>query len=158
MSVFQVTIQQLKQMVKHAQKEVGYEVCGLIGGHWQPYDKLAIATQVNKVSNIAGNRRNQYRMDEQEQVRLMSAYSKMGLELVGIYHSHPHGPAIPSPTDIAEASYPDAVYVILAPRSLHSNEQHSYSLSLIESGYEISTWRLQHGEATAVKIEVVERE
>jgi proteasome lid subunit RPN8/RPN11 len=35
-----------------------------------------------------------------------------GLEMVGIYHSHPHGPDSPSPTDIAEAYYPDAVYLI----------------------------------------------
>jgi proteasome lid subunit RPN8/RPN11 len=34
-----------------------------------------------------------------------------GLDLVGIYHSHPSGPETVSPTDINEAAY-DAVHVI----------------------------------------------
>jgi proteasome lid subunit RPN8/RPN11 len=31
---------------------------------------------------------------------------------LGIYHSHPHGPAEPSPTDIAEFAYPGVFYLI----------------------------------------------
>jgi len=37
-----------------------------------------------------------------------------GLDVIGFYHSHPHSPARPSPTDIAEATYPDAVYLIVS--------------------------------------------
>jgi proteasome lid subunit RPN8/RPN11 len=33
---------------------------------------------------------------------------------LGIFHSHPAGPPIPSATDIAQALYPDSVYVIIA--------------------------------------------
>ena len=40
-----------------------------------------------------------------------------GLEHQGIYHSHPGGPATPSPTDIERAYYPDAAYFILSPAS-----------------------------------------
>jgi proteasome lid subunit RPN8/RPN11 len=36
-----------------------------------------------------------------------------GLEIVGAYHSHPRGPAVPSETDVAEALYPDWIYVIV---------------------------------------------
>jgi proteasome lid subunit RPN8/RPN11 len=38
-----------------------------------------------------------------------------GWELVGIFHSHPAGPPTPSPTDVAEAYYPDSAYLICAP-------------------------------------------
>ena len=34
--------------------------------------------------------------------------------LGAIYHSHPSGPARPSPTDLAEAYYPDALAVIVS--------------------------------------------
>jgi proteasome lid subunit RPN8/RPN11 len=34
------------------------------------------------------------------------------LDLVGIYHSHPSGPEMPSVTDVAEAYYPEAIYLI----------------------------------------------
>ena len=38
-----------------------------------------------------------------------------GLELLGIYHSHPNGKNEPSPRDIAWAYYPDAAYFIISP-------------------------------------------
>ena len=36
-----------------------------------------------------------------------------GLSVVGFYHSHPRSPAQPSPTDQAEASYEDHLYLIV---------------------------------------------
>jgi proteasome lid subunit RPN8/RPN11 len=39
------------------------------------------------------------------------------LDLVGIYHSHPHGPDTPSDTDMHEAYYPDAFYLIWSRRT-----------------------------------------
>jgi len=33
--------------------------------------------------------------------------------VLGFYHSHPHSPAWPSPTDAAEAAYPEAVHLIV---------------------------------------------
>ena len=40
-----------------------------------------------------------------------------GEELAAIYHSHPASQAYPSPTDRAEAHYPDAVYVLVSLRT-----------------------------------------
>ena len=34
--------------------------------------------------------------------------------LGAIVHSHPHGPAVPSPTDLREARYPDALMMIVS--------------------------------------------
>ena len=39
-----------------------------------------------------------------------------GLELLGIYHSHPNGENQPSPRDIERAYYPDAAYFIISPQ------------------------------------------
>jgi proteasome lid subunit RPN8/RPN11 len=38
------------------------------------------------------------------------------LQLVGIYHSHPHGDNSPSARDLEQAYYPEAAYVIVVPR------------------------------------------
>ena len=53
-----------------------------------------------------------YRMEPLEQLAAFEAIDAQGWQLVGIYHSHPAGPEQPSPTDIAEAYYPEAVYLI----------------------------------------------
>jgi proteasome lid subunit RPN8/RPN11 len=37
-----------------------------------------------------------------------------GLDIVGFYHSHPHSPARPSARDLAEATYVDALYLIVS--------------------------------------------
>ena len=152
--VIQLSSQQLKQLLEHAKNEAKYEVCGLIGGYWKPYDRLAIAAQVEEVPNVADDRRNQYRMDEQVQVKLMSRFGARGMELVGIYHSHPNGPAYPSPTDIAEATYPDTVYLILSPYDQQSSENDP--TLLMENEYRIGAWRMRRGKATTVEIVVVE--
>ena len=37
-----------------------------------------------------------------------------GSDPLAIYHSHPHGPDIPSETDVAESHYADSIYIIVA--------------------------------------------
>ena len=32
--------------------------------------------------------------------------------MIGAYHSHPHSPAWPSPSDVAEAYYPEFIWII----------------------------------------------
>lgn len=46
----------------------------------------------------------------------MREIGKVGLELLGIYHSHPNSDNQPSARDIERAYYPDAVYLILSTR------------------------------------------
>ena len=47
-----------------------------------------------------------FHMEPLEQWRAFQRIESAGLELLGIYHSHPNGPDQPSSTDIAEAMYP----------------------------------------------------
>ena len=37
-----------------------------------------------------------------------------GLDMLAIYHSHPHSPARPSGIDTKLAFYPDAIYIIIS--------------------------------------------
>jgi proteasome lid subunit RPN8/RPN11 len=63
-----------------------------------------------------------YEMDPEEQFRVMKDVRDSGLELIGLFHSHPYGQAYPSSVDVAQAywpgtelpNYPDAVYVIVS--------------------------------------------
>jgi proteasome lid subunit RPN8/RPN11 len=44
-------------------------------------------------------------MDPYEQLHAFNWIDSNGLDLLGIFHSHPAGPETASPTDIAEAAY-----------------------------------------------------
>ncbi len=52
-------------------------------------------------------------MDPYEQLKAFEWIESNGMELLGIFHSHPAGPETVSVTDIAEAAY-EVVYVILS--------------------------------------------
>jgi proteasome lid subunit RPN8/RPN11 len=52
-------------------------------------------------------------MEPYEQLKAFEWIESNGLDLLGIFHSHPSGPEAASPTDIAEAAY-EAVHVILS--------------------------------------------
>ena len=57
-----------------------------------------------------------YTIDPREQLRAFRDMETGGEELVAIYHSHPITQPYPSPTDRAEAHYPEAFYVLVSLR------------------------------------------
>jgi [CysO sulfur-carrier protein]-S-L-cysteine hydrolase len=71
--------------------------------------------EVYPITNVAADPSLTFLMERRAQIRVMLEIEARGLNLIGIYHSHPLGTfACPSVTDVAEANYPDAVSLILA--------------------------------------------
>lgn len=91
-------------MRRHVRRRTPLEACGLLAGR---------DGQVELVVGVRNAARSpvRYRMDPRQQWHALEKFEQLGLELLGIYHSHPNGPAHPSPTDINEALY-EAVQVI----------------------------------------------
>ena len=96
----------LDQMVAHVLSDPDHETCGLLAGRAGEIDRVL------PVPNAARSP-SAFRMDGPEFIAAMQACN---FEPFGIYHSHIAGPPTPSATDIAEANYPETVYVIV---SLH---------------------------------------
>ena len=95
---------QLEQMIAQARADAPLETCGLLAG------RDGRVTRVLPVPNILRSRV-AYRMDGQE---FLDAMAACDFEPLAIYHSHPQGPPVPSPTDVAESYYPDSIYVIIS--------------------------------------------
>lgn len=90
----------------HASAQYPLEACGLLAGK---------NNQVEVVIKIRNQSQSPTRfvMDPYEQLNAFQWIESNGLELVGIFHSHPTGPEVVSVTDIAEAAYP-VVHVIVS--------------------------------------------
>jgi proteasome lid subunit RPN8/RPN11 len=98
----------VRAIVRHARAERPRECCGfLVGGGRRVLFAVA-------VPNVATSQ-SRYRIDDAMHLELRRALRRFSprLEIVGVYHSHPSGDARPSPTDIAEAFYPDWIHVIV---------------------------------------------
>ncbi|HHY38298.1 MAG TPA: M67 family metallopeptidase [Clostridia bacterium] len=89
-----------------------YEACGLISGYRVDSGLTVVANRVYPARNLDGSATS-YRVSPEDQIRIMLDMENEGFELVGIYHSHPDGRAYPSLTDVEQAFYPEAVYLIV---------------------------------------------
>ena len=103
-----LTRSHIEEMIQHAKTQAPLEACGLLAG------RDARVESVLLVANAAQSPA-RFRMDPFEQLRAFDWIDARGLDLVGIFHSHPSGPEAVSPTDIAEAAY-EVVHVVLSHR------------------------------------------
>jgi len=94
-------------MQEHVATQAPLEACGLLAGKG---DKVEIVLRVRNAAHSPVR----FRMDPQEQYNAFMWIEANGLDLIGIYHSHPSGPETASDTDIAEAAY-DVVHIIWSP-------------------------------------------
>ncbi len=119
-------------LIAHVQSCLPEEGCGLLAG------RRGRVEQVIPVTN-ADHSPFRFRMEPREQVEAMGSLEGSGLELVGIYHSHPNGPSGPSPIDLAEAAYPEAGYLIL---------------SSPEAGWQGRAFRIRDGSGSEIPLEL----
>lgn len=94
-------------MLAHCRKSYPDEACGLLAGAADRVTFLFETT--NTEPSPVG-----YFMDPKEQFRALKEMREKGLQMVGIFHSHPQSPAYPSATDVSLACYDEAVYVIVS--------------------------------------------
>lgn len=91
-------------MLNHVESQVPLEACGLLAGKNDRVEKVIVVR--NQAQSPA-----RFVMDPYEQLKAFDWIESNGLDLLGIFHSHPAGPETASVTDIAEAAY-EAVHII----------------------------------------------
>jgi proteasome lid subunit RPN8/RPN11 len=107
-----------EQILAHAREGAPEEVCGVLSGTEnadEHHDEADHRVEVHHpAENVAERPRTRYEIDPREQLELMETIEDAGREVVGFYHSHPEGPAGPSATDSAQATWPGRSYVIVS--------------------------------------------
>ncbi len=98
-----------RQLVNKSKTNLPNESCALVFSF--PDDSL-IVDRVIFVKNISTSPRTEYLIDPFELLSIEEKQTALGLELMGIFHSHPNGKAIPSKTDLLY-SVPNLYYLIL---------------------------------------------
>lgn len=100
-----------EQIIEHCLAGVPEEACGLLGG--LPSDSVVDATLCWPARNLAASS-TLYELDPADHLRADREAESKGLEIVGVFHSHTHTEAYPSPTDVARAPDPDWHYVLVS--------------------------------------------
>lgn len=99
-------------IVAQARAESPNESCGLIVGDAPAADGGA-AVRYEPTRNKAASPY-RYEIDPPDLLRLTIETDDADEVFWGIVHSHTHTPAVPSPTDIGLAFYPDALYLLVS--------------------------------------------
>jgi proteasome lid subunit RPN8/RPN11 len=122
------------------------EMCGLVVGsdvpaaggrplRWVPTRNAAASPYV-------------YEMDPADLVRVSLEIDARDEALWAIVHSHVASPARPSPTDIRQAFYPEALYLIVSLAAAEADPA--------TGAPSLRAWRIADGEAVEVALEVEE--
>jgi proteasome lid subunit RPN8/RPN11 len=98
------------------------EGCGLLIG-----TSGGEVTEVVASVNVAASAK-VYEIDPKVLLRTYRRADDEGLEVIGVFHSHTHSPAYPSPTDVAQAPDPSWHYVLI---SLAATPAHVRSYSIV---------------------------
>ncbi|MFP5342161.1 MAG: Mov34/MPN/PAD-1 family protein [Candidatus Limnocylindria bacterium] len=99
-------------IVAHARAEDPNEACGLIVGTG-PAAQGGSALRYEAARNAAASPY-RYEIDPADLYRISVAADDADEVIWGIVHSHTHTPAVPSPTDVGLAFYPDALYLLVS--------------------------------------------
>jgi [CysO sulfur-carrier protein]-S-L-cysteine hydrolase len=105
-----------QSIIDHALDEAAKpaEACGLLAGELGDIDVKA----VYRCGNAAPPDRQNfiYELDSGDYLRADRDAQSKGWEIIGVYHSHTHTEALPSPTDIAQAPDPSWHYIVASVR------------------------------------------
>jgi len=117
------------EMMGHVLDGVPEEACGLLAG---PPGEDAVAVKLYPCRNLAASARI-YELDPLDHLKADRDAESRGLEILGVYHSHTHTDAYPSPTDIAQAPDPGWHYVVV---SLREPEPVTRSFRIVDEAVE----------------------
>ncbi|WP_276373772.1 M67 family metallopeptidase [Chryseolinea sp. H1M3-3] len=102
------------------------EVCGFLLGHEDKF--VRTITRIIPVDNIAADKKDAFQIASKDYLKAERFADVNNLQLLGVYHSHPNCPAIPSEQDRL-AAQPYFSYLILSVTDKKVTSIRSWSLN-----------------------------
>jgi proteasome lid subunit RPN8/RPN11 len=96
-----------QQLVGWCYDGLPLEACGLLGGQGEKASVCYPTRNIAESSKL-------YTVDPKQHLQADRDAEARGLELIGVFHSHTHTDAYPSPTDVRQAVDPGWWYVIVS--------------------------------------------
>lgn len=104
----------LNRIGRHAAATVPEECCGILFG--RSVSERRIVERIMQADNVwRGDRRKRYQIDPGATFEALRGVGDGEPPVLGFYHSHPNGSAVPSKYD-RESAWPGKSYVIVAIR------------------------------------------
>ena len=131
--MLQLTQDQLSLIVAQGLEGKPLEICGLLAGHTSGEDTVVVEVypaESDDKSELT------YTVNARDYMRAERAAREAGLEMVGIYHTHPATQPYPSPTDVRQAhwgdsedlTFPGFSYLIVSLRDPDNPEARSFKI------------------------------
>jgi len=127
-----------EQVLAHARAELPNEACGLLAGDLASGQATAFHPARNSEASPL-----RYNVHPDDLVRIIFGIEDEGQDLLAIFHSHTHSPAVPSATDHRTAQYPDAFYVLATLADPHAAPADS-----------LRAWRIRDGASVEVPLRI----
>jgi proteasome lid subunit RPN8/RPN11 len=96
-----------EKMVEHARRERPLECCGILSGKGKTVQRI-FELKNTEESPL------KYSMSPLDQLKVFEEMENESMEMIAIYHSHPHTIPFPSETDVKLNFYPDVSSVIIS--------------------------------------------
>ena len=106
----------------HAEETFPEECCGVLTGDRSNGIKIL---EARRMKNINENKLVKYDLDPMELVEVDKELDESGLDMIGIYHSHPNHPAKPSESD-RKSAWPNQSYMIISVKDGKSGDIRSW--------------------------------
>ncbi|WP_461831815.1 M67 family metallopeptidase [Aquifex sp.] len=131
----------LEKIRAQAERDYPYETCGLLLGKTEGGKRIALEAFETPNAN-PDRKHDRYEISPKDYLRAENYAMSKGLEIIGVYHSHPDHPDRPSEFD-RQRAFPDLSYIIL---SVQKGKVASYR-----------SWELIGDKFEEEKIEVIDR-
>ncbi|HYW83665.1 MAG: M67 family metallopeptidase [Spirochaetia bacterium] len=132
----------LERMRRHGEETYPHECCGFMLGKAEEGMQRIVEIR-GQANERTESRENRFLITPDQFKAAESAARKAGLQLVGIYHSHPDSPARPSEYD-RDHAWPWFSYIIVSVKGGKADEANGWQLKEDRSGFE--ALKLEKGE------------